>query len=178
MNFLPWLDDLADFLPILEKLFRDRGFSLAVATGIAVFIIKKYRKKSAPRQMDRIEWKLDYIAEREGIEWPAEKMNSFKSGGTKWYRFSVPFRALVQNVKIGGKNMQKLKSRKFILAVVTALLVIANDGLDLGIDSDTVLTFAGIVATWIIGESAVDAKRAGKETKHDNSIDIPTDDRV
>jgi len=45
--------------------------------------------------------------------------------------------------------------------VVSALLVILNDGLDLGIDSDTVLAFAGLVASWIIGEAAVDAKRAG-----------------
>ena len=55
----------------------------------------------------------------------------------------------------------KFKSRKFILAVVSAILIVLNDGLELGIDSNTVLAFAGIVATWIIGESAVDAKRAG-----------------
>jgi|GEM_PF-2059844 len=56
--------------------------------------------------------------------------------------------------------LQKLKSRKFILAVVSAVLVVLNDGLDLGIDQETVLTFAGLVATWIIGEAAVDATRA------------------
>ena len=53
----------------------------------------------------------------------------------------------------------KLLSRKFILAVVSALLVILNDGLDLGIDKDTVIAFAGIVATYIIGESAVDVSK-------------------
>lgn len=59
--------------------------------------------------------------------------------------------------------MSKLKSRKFILAVVGAILIILNDGLDLGIDSETVLAFAGLLAVWIGGESVVDAKRAGKE---------------
>ena len=57
--------------------------------------------------------------------------------------------------------MNKLKSRKFWMAVVTAVLIVLNDGLDLGIDTETVIAFAGIVATFIIGESAVDAKRAG-----------------
>ena len=55
---------------------------------------------------------------------------------------------------------QKFKSRKFWMAVVSAILVILNEGLDLGIDQDTVLTFAGLVATWILGESVVDATRA------------------
>lgn len=57
--------------------------------------------------------------------------------------------------------MSKFKSRKFILAVVSAVLIILNDGLDLGIDSETVLAFAGLIAVWITGESVVDAKRAG-----------------
>lgn len=60
--------------------------------------------------------------------------------------------------------MSKFKSRKFILAVVSAVLIVLNDGLDLGIDSETVLAFAGIVAVWITGESVVDAKRAGGKT--------------
>lgn len=64
--------------------------------------------------------------------------------------------------------MQKLKSRKFLLAVVSAILVVLNDGLDLGISSETVLTFAGLAATWIIGESAVDAAR--KKTVTDEPI--------
>lgn len=59
--------------------------------------------------------------------------------------------------------MQKFKSRKFWLAVVSAILVVLNDGLELGVDSETVLAFAGIVATWIIGESAIDTARTKKE---------------
>lgn len=58
---------------------------------------------------------------------------------------------------------QKLTSRKFWMAVVTGVLVVLNDGLDLGIDTETVLAFAGIMATFIIGESAIDAKRVQKE---------------
>ena len=66
---------------------------------------------------------------------------------------------------------KKFKSRKFILAVVTAVLIVLNDGLDLGIDSETVLAFAGIVAVWITGESVVDTARANsdKATKEEES---------
>ena len=63
--------------------------------------------------------------------------------------------------------MSKLKSRKFILAVVTAILIVLNDGLGLGIDSETVLAFAGIVATYILGESAVDVARKPQGGKDD-----------
>jgi len=66
--------------------------------------------------------------------------------------------------------LQKLKSRKFILAVVSAILIVLNDGLDLGIDQDTVLAFAGLVATWILGESAIDATRAKAQVE---SVDDP-----
>lgn len=64
-------------------------------------------------------------------------------------------------------NMNKFKSRKFILAVVGAILIILNDGLDLGIDSNTVLAFAGLLATWIVGESAIDATRTAKGASYE-----------
>lgn len=66
------------------------------------------------------------------------------------------------NQKKESTKMKKFTSRKFILAVSGAILIILNDGLELGIDSDTVLAFAGLLATWIVGESAVDANRASK----------------
>lgn len=77
--------------------------------------------------------------------------------------------------KTKGENtrMKKLLSRKFILAVAGAVLIILNDGLNLGIDSNTVLAFAGLIATWIVGESAVDAKRAGGN--NDGKFSTPTE---
>ena len=55
----------------------------------------------------------------------------------------------------------KFLSRKFLMALISAALVIANDGLNLGLDSNTIIAFGSIVVGWIIGESAIDAKRAG-----------------
>lgn len=72
----------------------------------------------------------------------------------------------------------KLLSRKFILAVVTAVLIVLNDGLDLGIDSQTVLAFAGIIATYIVGESAVDVARKPQGGKGNADFEVPIEPRV
>jgi len=58
-----------------------------------------------------------------------------------------------------GIAMEKLRSRKFWMAVISALLVILNDGLGLGIDAEAVLAFAGIVLGYIFGEAYADAHR-------------------
>jgi hypothetical protein len=76
-------------------------------------------------------------------------------------------------------NMKsKLLSRKFILALATGLLVILNDGLSLGLDTETIMYVVGIVATWILGEAAVDARRKTPEvTPYDaKSLDIVRSD--
>lgn len=56
--------------------------------------------------------------------------------------------------------MAKFKSRKFWMAVVAALLVVANEGLGLGIDTETVMSFTALVLGYIFGEAYVDGKKA------------------
>lgn len=63
----------------------------------------------------------------------------------------------------------KLKSRKFWMSVISALLVIANEGLGLGISSETILTFAGLVASFIFSEAYVDGKKVKTEVGNDNA---------
>jgi len=48
------------------------------------------------------------------------------------------------------------------MAVVSGLLVIANDGLELGLPSETVIAFAAIVIGWVFAEAYVDGKQNGK----------------
>jgi len=114
------------------------------------------------RQM-RIEAKVDAIANHLGVDACGQSViGTDGATNSKALSRSLPvdiYRGNQYERMILVKN--KFKSRKFWMAVVSALLVILNDGLDLGIDSDTVLAFAGLVASWIIGEAAVDAKRAG-----------------
>ncbi|MCL6479064.1 MAG: hypothetical protein K6T65_11730 [Peptococcaceae bacterium] len=53
----------------------------------------------------------------------------------------------------------KLKSRKFWMAVVTAAIVVCNQGLDLNLPEEAVYTVAGVVVAFILGESYVDANK-------------------
>lgn len=55
-----------------------------------------------------------------------------------------------------GKMFQ---SRKYSSAVAVAGVTLANDVFKLGISQETIYIVAGIVATWIAGESYVDGKR-------------------
>ncbi len=56
--------------------------------------------------------------------------------------------------------MEKLKSRKLWLAVVAAVLVVLNEGLGWGIDSEAVLGFAGIIIAYLLGQGYVDGQAA------------------
>ncbi|MBP3951119.1 hypothetical protein [Bacillus suaedae] len=56
----------------------------------------------------------------------------------------------------------KFLSRKFLLAVVTGLLVVVNQGLGLNLPEESILTVAGVAVTYIVGESVVDAKQKGE----------------
>ena len=55
--------------------------------------------------------------------------------------------------------MNKLKSRKFWLAVGSVILVIANEGLGLGIPEDAYWAVVLPVMAYVFGESYVDANR-------------------
>ena len=54
--------------------------------------------------------------------------------------------------------MEKLKSRKFILVVATAILTICNDGLGLGLPTESILSIVGLVASYVVGQGYVDGK--------------------
>lgn len=58
--------------------------------------------------------------------------------------------------------MRKLKSRKFWMAVVTALLVIANEGLDLNLPEEAIMSIVAVVLGYIFGEAYVDGKKISK----------------
>jgi len=53
--------------------------------------------------------------------------------------------------------MNKIKSRKFWMAVVGALLVVLNDGLGLNLPTESIKTVAEVIIAYIIGQGAVDA---------------------
>lgn len=56
--------------------------------------------------------------------------------------------------------MSKLKSRKFWTAIASAALVVANQGLDLGLPEDAIMAVVGIAITYILAQGGVDAIKA------------------
>lgn len=55
---------------------------------------------------------------------------------------------------------QKLTSRKFWVAVASALFIIFSEGLDLNIDKDLYWKIVSLALGYIFGEAAVDIARA------------------
>ena len=55
--------------------------------------------------------------------------------------------------------MYKLKSRKFWVAVCSALFIVLTEGLGVEIDKEVYFTVAGIALVYIFGEAYVDANR-------------------
>lgn len=57
------------------------------------------------------------------------------------------------------KFMERLKSRKLWIAIVSGILLVMKEGLDIEVDSATVIAFAGIMITGIGALAHVDAKK-------------------
>ena len=55
---------------------------------------------------------------------------------------------------------QKLTSRKFWVAVATALFIVLNEGLGFNIDSELYWKLVALALGYIFGEAAVDIARA------------------
>ncbi len=55
--------------------------------------------------------------------------------------------------------IDRLKSRKFLMAFFAALLIVLNEGLGFGVPAETYGWFSGVVIAWILGESYVDANK-------------------
>ena len=55
--------------------------------------------------------------------------------------------------------MEKIKSRKFMLVVATAILTIANDGLGLGLPAESILKVVGLVVGYVVSQGYVDGQK-------------------
>jgi uncharacterized membrane protein len=59
--------------------------------------------------------------------------------------------------------LEKLKSRKFWIAVLSGLLVVLNDQMGWGIEPEAIKQFITIMVGYLIAEGAVDAAGAIKK---------------
>lgn len=55
--------------------------------------------------------------------------------------------------------IDKLKSRKLLVAVASTLLVVLTDVCGADLDPDTYWAVIGIVSAYVLGQSIVDAKK-------------------
>jgi uncharacterized membrane protein len=55
--------------------------------------------------------------------------------------------------------MEKFKSRKFWMAIISALLIVANEGLGWNIPAETVMSFAAVVLGYLFSQGYVDGKQ-------------------
>lgn len=58
--------------------------------------------------------------------------------------------------------LQRLKSRKFLLSIATVVLIILNEAVGLSIPEDAYWKIITPVVAFILGESYIDGKSAGK----------------
>lgn len=54
--------------------------------------------------------------------------------------------------------MDKLRSRKFWVAIGGALALILVDGLGVDLDKDSIIAVVGVLSAYLLGQSWVDAK--------------------
>lgn len=59
--------------------------------------------------------------------------------------------------------MERLKSRKFILTVVSSALVALAQAFDVQVDPEQLYSLVGLVGAYVLGESAVDRARVNAE---------------
>ena len=58
--------------------------------------------------------------------------------------------------------LQRLKSRKFLSALFSAIFIILNEGMGAPIDREAYAWITGVVTAFILGESYVDGKAVEK----------------
>lgn len=59
--------------------------------------------------------------------------------------------------------LARLKSRKFLSALFSAIFIVLNEGLGTPIDREAYAWITGVVTAFILGESYVDGKAVSKE---------------
>jgi len=195
------MDDVVELAPLIDRIIKD-GLSVTVFVGLAVFLLKKFYKR--PNQLQRIERKIDILAERQGIRWDAHGLTdcgTVSATKSKWpfiSRFlgSITVRGAVKFIKylIGGIHMKdylkKLGRTKFqallaslVVNIVSAILFMTGT-----LDIDGVINqwmpvinmTVATISTWvyIVVEGGIDKANVQGDKKDDSDLTIPTDTRV
>jgi hypothetical protein len=139
---------------------------------IGLYYVHKAYKRHLFRERDKVWFSMFYaIGEAVGAKWNADTLRVIerhlaersKIGFTSSWVGKSPARSArrftFSNTR-RTKFMERLKSRKFWLAIVGALIPVINQEFNLNLDSNTILGILGLLATTIAGFAHVDAKKA------------------
>jgi hypothetical protein len=177
-------DRMYDFLLEISHSIWKNGLTLS-ALGTALYVLLKQRKvkkrlsKFLPMLFDdetaayienqkRIEMKIDLLLQKEGIHcanltptarYPSTPKTSFTFGSQGKSIARSVGKSMNYLIMRGMKRMNKLKSRKLWMTIVTALLIVANDGLDLNLPTEAIVTVASVVISYVLGEAYIDGKK-------------------
>lgn len=147
----------------------------AILAGLSPFIViwiklnrekeKKARSALIERRQMQIAFNVNEIMEALKVEskWSLQEIGSTTTGPQNSKKL---FSSLRRVMKLGSlrrnKRMNFLKSnlsKKLTMVIVTTLLIALNEKLSLGMSQETIFTLAGMVAAYVVGQSAVDAKK-------------------
>lgn len=175
MIFYMQVINIYDLILELTHNFWKNGLSIS-AIGTAVYVLLKQRKvkkrlkKYVPYLLTDEEVNQTYVNNQKIIMDQLKEI--LKGQGITWTDSVGSSEPSIQKnlmksstLLLEEKNMQwknKWKSRRFLLAVLGAVLVIVNEFLDLNLSPESQATVVAILISFILGESAVDAKRASK----------------
>lgn len=71
--------------------------------------------------------------------------------------------------------MDKLKSRKFIVTVLAAILVLLNDKFNLGISQEAIYSAVGMLGLYVVGQGVADAGSQGRKKVVWNQVETVLD---
>ncbi len=164
------LGSFSQLFHAIEIFLESKDLTLgAILAGVSPFIVlwikisnekgKKAKQMLIERRQLQIAFNVNEILEALKVEskWSIQEIESTHTD----LRNSKRLRSLLRVVTIlrRKKTMERLKSRKLWITVVSAALLVIKEGFDIQVDSETVLAFAGIVITAILGLAHVDAKK-------------------
>jgi uncharacterized membrane protein (DUF441 family) len=163
---------------------HNKGISWG-AVITAILLWRKINRNKRYHERDiRMEAKIDAIMQKVGVECANLTVTDTSAESS---RMSSILHSVVLSVVriakgfinylIGRKTiMEKLKSRKLWMALLAAILPVINTEFGLGLDTNSILAVIGVIATYILGQSHVDAKKVqnggtvNEPTKPTNTI--------
>lgn len=172
-------------LDLLKLLFGTIEFLKPYATTVGVLFlilrqnnIRKVINGQLPRRFrdthesDMQEMRQDIKEIKSHLGVVASNLQQNGSKNTRTHTL-ITLYSLLQKVTILRRltKMSKWTSRKFLMAILAAVLPIINEQFGLGLDTNVVIAAIGGIVAFILGEAHVDAKRAGGSTDAISTID-------